>query len=70
MTKEILLQFAKDSGVPDMTRFASDLTNPGLLERVNADLKEANSIGATGTPCSSSTARPCPERNPSTSSAR
>jgi protein-disulfide isomerase len=50
VTKETLLQFARDSGVPDMTRFESDLTNPVLLDRVNSDMNEAYSIGATGTP--------------------
>lgn len=50
LTKASLLQLAQDAGVPDMTRFESDLTNPALLARVNADANEAYSIGATGTP--------------------
>ena len=50
LTKAILLQLARDIGVPDMARFESDLTSPVLLARVNVDAKEAYSIGATGTP--------------------
>jgi predicted DsbA family dithiol-disulfide isomerase len=33
-----------------MARFESDLTSAVVLARVNADAKEAYSIGATGTP--------------------
>ena len=50
LTKASLLQLARDVGVPDMARFETDLTSPVLLARVNADAKEAYSIGATGTP--------------------
>ncbi|TFD75611.1 DsbA family protein [Cryobacterium fucosi] len=50
VTREILLQFARDAGVPDLTRFESELSSPALLERVTADTEEAYSIGATGTP--------------------
>jgi protein-disulfide isomerase len=50
LTKASLLQLARGVGVPDMARFESDLTSPVLLARVNADAKEAYSIGATGTP--------------------
>lgn len=50
LTKASLMQLARDVGVPDMARFEKDLTSPVLLARVQADAKEAYSIGASGTP--------------------
>jgi protein-disulfide isomerase len=50
LTRDSLLQLARDAGVPDMARFESDLASPTLLSRANADANEARSIGATGTP--------------------
>lgn len=50
LSKDSLLQLARDAGVPDMARFESDLASPTLLNLVKADANEARSIGATGTP--------------------
>jgi len=50
LPRERLIEIAEQIGVPDMAAFEADLTDPELLTRVEADLAEARSLGATGTP--------------------
>lgn len=45
-----LVELAKVAGVPDLARFAADLTNPELAALVQADLREGSQLGITGTP--------------------
>lgn len=50
VTRETLLDWAQEVGVPDMAQFEKDLEDPQLLELVRADAREGQEIGATGTP--------------------
>ncbi len=45
-----LIAFAQQIGVPDMAAFEAGLDSPAHLEAVQADAREAQSIGATSTP--------------------
>ncbi len=47
--REFLLQYAKDVGC-DMKRFEEALTTARGKPAIDADVAEANSVGATGTP--------------------
>lgn len=47
---ETLIAFARQVGVQNMDRFAKDLHDAELIERVRADAREATTSGITGTP--------------------
>ncbi|MDP9988364.1 thioredoxin domain-containing protein [Arthrobacter sp. KFRI-F3372] len=50
LSRERLVQIAKESGVPDLTQFEADLDSEELQQAVAKDAQEAASLGATGTP--------------------
>jgi protein-disulfide isomerase len=45
-----LIGFARDAGVPDITRFERDLRDADLRAAVQADTAKAQQLGANGTP--------------------
>lgn len=50
LSEKELMAFAKNVGVPDMTKFAADLKSPQLLALVKADLDEGTALGLNSTP--------------------
>lgn len=50
LSRERLLAYAEQSGVPDIAQFTVDLDDPALRAAVTADQQEGFSLGATGTP--------------------
>lgn len=50
LPKERLLQLAQEVGVPDLDRFEADLSSQDLLDAVQADMAEAQSLGVRSTP--------------------
>lgn len=50
LSQEILIQFAEQSGVPDIAKFTTDLDSPELLAAVQYDAQEATSLGVKSTP--------------------
>ncbi|NMR28708.1 DsbA family protein [Crystallibacter degradans] len=50
LNRERLIEFAEQSGVPDMKKFEADLESKQLRQAVTRDAQEAASLGATGTP--------------------
>lgn len=50
LPRERLLEIAQIIGVPDLAQFESDMDDPELQARVQADLDEGYSLGVTSTP--------------------
>ncbi|NMR32081.1 DsbA family protein [Crystallibacter degradans] len=50
LDRERLMDIAKEAGVPDLKKFEQDLDSPDLREAVGKDVREAASLGASGTP--------------------
>ena len=50
ITEEDVIEFARQAGVPDLARFAADLSDPALAAAVEAETTEAQSLGISGTP--------------------
>lgn len=50
LSRERLVQIAKEVGVPEMTQFEADLDSTELQQAVAKDAQEAAALGATGTP--------------------
>lgn len=50
LTSDDLVAFARTSGVPDLTAFASALEDPELAAAVDAETTQAQSMGLSGTP--------------------
>jgi protein-disulfide isomerase len=49
LTRDDLDKYAKEIGL-DMAKFAKDMDDPKLKEEVLSDQKQANALGASGTP--------------------
>lgn len=50
ITRAAIMDWAKEVDVPDLDEFEKALDDPDLKAKVEADAKEARSVGATGTP--------------------
>ena len=50
LPKERLVELADEVGVPDLERFEADLSSQDLLDAVQADMGEAQSLGVRSTP--------------------
>ncbi|MHB1171365.1 MAG: DsbA family protein [Lacisediminihabitans sp.] len=50
LPRQRLREIAQSVGVPDMAKFDSDMNSSALRGLVDADAKEATSLGVTGTP--------------------
>ncbi|WP_338749141.1 DsbA family protein [Janibacter alittae] len=50
VTRDKLLAWAEEVDVPDTEQFEEDLDDPQLLDLVEADAREGQQVGATGTP--------------------
>lgn len=50
LPRERLIEIAQSIGVPDLVKFESDMDDPNLQARVQADLDEGYSLGVTSTP--------------------
>jgi protein-disulfide isomerase len=50
LPKERLVELAAEVGVPDLERFEADLSSQELLDAVQADMGEAQSLGVRSTP--------------------
>ena len=50
LTEDILVEYAEKAGVPDLDRFREDMNSDRYDEAITADVTEALSFGATGTP--------------------
>ncbi|MGO1050382.1 DsbA family protein [Crossiella sp. CA198] len=58
LTPEVLREFARKAGVPDLGRFATDLGGTAFDEQIGRDAAEAQSLGFTGTPAFMINGRP------------
>lgn len=50
LTADRLLELAKKAGIPDIAEFKADMKSGKYKEAINKDIREAASLGATGTP--------------------
>lgn len=50
LPRERLIEFAEQVDVPDIDRFTADLDSEEMIKAVEADLREARSIGVSSTP--------------------
>lgn len=50
LTREILIDFAEQVGVPDMKQFVSDLDNPEIRAQAQAQTETAQQLGVTAVP--------------------
>lgn len=50
LTEDMMVDYAERAGVPDLDRFRADMTSDRYDEAIAADVTEALSFGATGTP--------------------
>lgn len=50
LTEDVLVEYADKAGVPDLDRFREDMNSDRYDEAITADVTEALSFGATGTP--------------------
>lgn len=50
LTDAVLVDFAREIGVPDLTRFAADMDSTDIAGEVQDDAQEAYRIGASSTP--------------------
>lgn len=50
LTREVLLDFAKQVNMPDMTKFTADLDDPAMRQKVDAETMAAQQLGVTAVP--------------------
>ena len=50
LTRDVLLDYAEQVGVPDTKRFTTDLDNPALADEVRTGTQEAQQLGVTAVP--------------------
>ncbi|MFV0254043.1 MAG: DsbA family protein [Beutenbergiaceae bacterium] len=50
LTREVLLTYAREVGIPDMDRFTADLDDPALREAVRTSTSTAQQLGITSVP--------------------
>ncbi|WP_255583803.1 thioredoxin domain-containing protein [Dietzia sp. ANT_WB102] len=50
LTRDVLIDFAEQVGVPDIARFTADLDDPALEQKVRAGTQQAQQLGVTAVP--------------------
>ncbi len=50
LTREVLVDYAREVGMPDMATFTEDMDDPRFDDPVNEDLRQGSSIGVSSTP--------------------